>query len=205
MFGFARRLSAAPTLQTVAIQPPPTPPGPARPAPLRLVRDDETILTEYEQIADGLNFHPSELFERRVRNFLIEEDIPIYAYRDVFDYMARLCRKVQKGWEWAPLEHDHLTAMALISSDLTTGQRFDTDADPNKLRGGGFRVTAYSRLVPVEHLKNAKRIRDKFGGKVQFYVSDFAVPNPDPFICVHWLGLAEPIVFGVWDEPGFGG
>jgi hypothetical protein len=62
--------------------------------------------------------------------------------------------------------------------------------------------------VPLAELHKVKIIRDEFNADpekptVGFFVSDYEVSNPDPFIMVKAHGL-NPIVFGVWDEPSFG-
>lgn len=48
----------------------------------------------------------------------------------------------------------------------------------------------------------------QFMGKLRFYVSDYAVPEPDPFIAVKFScdrTSRDIIIFDVWDEPGFTG
>jgi hypothetical protein len=62
--------------------------------------------------------------------------------------------------------------------------------------------TYYDKAVPVEHLAHVELLTERFPG-LQFYVSDYYVPAPDPFImCTTHKGWR--IVFGVWDEPSFG-
>jgi hypothetical protein len=60
----------------------------------------------------------------------------------------------------------------------------------------------YSKAVPLHILKRAVAVKKRFP-EAKFYVSDYAVHDPDPFIMVR-VGNCEPVVFGVWDEPSFG-
>ncbi len=60
----------------------------------------------------------------------------------------------------------------------------------------------YQHPVPLAHLTHALAIKAAFP-ELEFFVSDYASVKPDPFImCTHHDGWR--IVFGVWDEPGFG-
>lgn len=61
----------------------------------------------------------------------------------------------------------------------------------------------YRHAIPLTILKHAAKIKQHFGDQVDFYASDYAVIDPDPFIMVK-RGNAPHIVFGVWDEPGWG-
>lgn len=60
----------------------------------------------------------------------------------------------------------------------------------------------YNKAVPVKILRWVKKIQEKFGKDVLFFVSDYAVPRPDPFIMVTAPDVSR-IIFGVWDEPAF--
>ena len=60
----------------------------------------------------------------------------------------------------------------------------------------------YKLAVPTVHLRHAAMLKAEFPG-LNVFVSDYSVPLPDPFImCTTHNGWR--IVFGVWDEPGFG-
>lgn len=63
--------------------------------------------------------------------------------------------------------------------------------------------TVYEKPVPIEHLRHAQALSQRFP-KLHFFVADYDVAEPDPFImCTTHKGWR--IVFGVWDAPGFGG
>ena len=63
--------------------------------------------------------------------------------------------------------------------------------------------TPYDKLVPGHILNDVKTIEQRFAGRVHFFVSDYGVPVPDPFIMVTAYTMKR-VVFGAWDEPGFG-
>jgi hypothetical protein len=63
-------------------------------------------------------------------------------------------------------------------------------------RGG-----VYQKKIPIEHLRHMQSLSDAFPD-LSFFASELDV-DPDPFImCTTFQGWR--IVFGVWDEPGFG-
>jgi len=96
------------------------------------------------------------------------------------------------------------------------GQNTTQDGDPwagfRSLSGGSslistsehgtFASGTYQHAVPIDMLKRAAEIKQRFGDEVEFYVSDYAVVDPDPFIMVK-RGNCSGIVFGIWNEPGF--
>lgn len=61
----------------------------------------------------------------------------------------------------------------------------------------------YSRAIPIDMLRRAGQIKAQFKDAV-FAVTDYQAVNPDPFISVTLPTFSEPVIFGVWDEPGFG-
>jgi len=64
------------------------------------------------------------------------------------------------------------------------------------------RQGTYNKPVPLQYLKQVELLAQALPA-LQFYVSDYAVPDPDPFImCTTHTGWR--IVFGTWDEPTFG-
>jgi hypothetical protein len=73
---------------------------------------------------------------------------------------------------------------------------------PSPWRAAAFLPTRYSRPVPMEHLAHMAMLRGEFP-ELNFFVTDYTAKNPDPFICCTTDGSWH-VVFGVWDEPGFG-
>ncbi len=173
-----------------------------RPTPRLAVVGNEP-LGVYEQLAKELGFQPAQLLEEKLLRFLNENRIPVYNYREVDQYMASQAEKAGKVWIWRPLrERDKPQGW------VWSGRASNESKTANQSRGHGsyrdeFPYRPYARAVPIHILRQVKRIQDQFGDRALFFVSDYADPNPDPFIMVTAMDV-QLIVFGVWDEPGFG-
>jgi hypothetical protein len=158
-------------------------------------------LGTYEKLADELGFEPAQLLQEQLLRFLSEQSIPVYDYRAVDRYLTRIANAEQKIWRWRPLRERDTTSCPSwaghAKKDLAQREHYG--------HGGydrGRESQTYSRAVPIHILRRVKKIQDQFGNKVGFFVSDYASPNPDPFILVT-AAEVDRIIFGVWDEPGF--
>ncbi len=196
MFGLKRHKVEAPVEAPVVVFTPPEKPLPM-PAKHRTVP-----IGTYEAVANELGFQPAQLLEEQLLRFLSEEAIPTYDYSKVDAYMAALAEEQDKAWIWRPLrEKDKPVGWHWLGRDSkklgkTYGHGHGSYRDEWSYR-------PYDKLVPIHILRQVQKIQDRFGDKVLFFVSDYAVPNPDPFIMVTALDV-QNIVFGVWDEPKFG-
>lgn len=169
-------------------------------------------LAEYEEIASVLGFEPPEIAQRKVEvarreviEFILDKGFPIYSNKAVHDYMAKLAEKDDKVFVWARLrgetedERGIRFRMERLEMDIDWRRGLSNTV---RTRQHGQLTNGYHRPVPIEMLKRAAAIKKQFSD-AEFYVSDYAVVVPDPFIMVK-RGGCEHIVFGVWDEPGFG-
>ena len=169
-------------------------------------------LAEYEEIASVLGFEPPEIAQRKVEvarreviEFILDKGFPIYSNKAVHDYMAKLAEKDDKVFVWARLrgetedERGIRFRMERLEMDIDWRRGLSNTV---RTRQHGQLTNGYHRPVPIEMLKRAAAIKKQFND-AEFYVSDYAVVVPDPFIMVK-RGRCEHIVFGVWDEPGFG-
>jgi hypothetical protein len=132
-----------------------------------------------------------------VYDILHKNKIKIYRLEDVNRYMTKKARQSRKVWCWRPLRK-------------VDRQILDTDIESRISRRGKehgsfatkwyrvFRV--YDNLVPRDVLAKVELLSGIDG--IGFFVSDYWVPRPDPFICCR-TRYSEPIIFDVWDEPGF--
>jgi len=183
-----------------AIAPPVVQLPPARPTP-RLVAVGGVPLGAYEDLAKELGFLPAQLLEEQLRRFLAEKEVQIYSYAEVDAYLAALAEKEGKAWIWRPLREKD-------KPDFGYRGRANPEKGIDQYRGHGsyrdeWNYRPYNKAVPIHILRHVKNIQDKFGDQVKFFVSDYAVPDPDPFIMMTALDVSQ-IIFGVWDEPGFG-
>jgi hypothetical protein len=171
-----------------------------KPKPILSPPGSETLDT-YEQLAGELGFNPAQLIEERLVRFLATEGIPTYDYDQVNAYMTAVAEADDKVWIWRPLREQ----------DKPQGWEWGGKpfkGNENSWRGHGsyhdeWNYRPYNKAIPIHILRQVKKIQDHFGNSVLFFVSDYAVPNPDPFIMVTALDVRRT-VFGVWDEPSFG-
>lgn len=156
---------------------------PSRPVPvLPTVREklSSELMKEYDSLSrkHGLK----DLLHNRtadIADFLVEKGVELYDYGHVVKFMTALARRAGKNLVWASLRDRH---------------------DYSAIDTGGL----YSRPVPIEVLRNVDMLSTKFGAEnLIFAVTDFEVPDPDPFIRVSWRGSDDHIIFGMWDEPGY--
>jgi len=189
MFGLAKRAEPASNVVHL-IQP-------QGKEPPRLVTDK---VKSYEELAAQLGFAPEELVRARLLTFFCDHGIKVYDYAEVDAYLKKK-RQIdkQERWVWRPLR----------SQDRPS----DDWAAHGSWYGDGALIRSacppYSRLVPQHALEKVANIKKTFGDQVQFFVSDYPVPAPDPFIGVRVKGSVDPVeqamlIFDVWDEPGFG-
>lgn len=59
----------------------------------------------------------------------------------------------------------------------------------------------YSKSVPLRALNLISTIEKEIPGVFGFYVSDYAVARPDPFLLVHDNGTQRSMIVMHWDEP----
>jgi len=158
-------------------------------------------LGAYENLADKLGFMPAQLLEEQLKRFLVEHSIPVYNYAEVDKYLMYKAEQENKHWIWRPFREQ----------DKPKGWHWDGHfADGSREQAwrayGSYRdeweYRPYEKAVPIHILRRVEKIQDRFKDNVLFFVSDYAVPNPDPFIMVTALDVSK-IIFGVWDEPAF--
>ncbi len=144
----------------------------------------ETVDQEYIALAKELGISNDAMLKTQLEQFLAEEHIDVYLMQAVHAYMDDLVAKEQKQgltWGWRPL------------------RPFDkSDNIPYRLSG------TYAKPVPYPVLLTVKRITDVFGKALSFFVSDYEVVKPDPFLMVTAQGLPQYVIER-WDEPKFRG
>lgn len=172
---------------------------PEKPAPT-ILEPRVNALGTYEELAKKLDFFPAQLFDEQLLRFLSEENIPIFDYDKVDAYLAALAEAQGKVWVWRPLRKKDKPV------DWSWSGRLVRKKDETRWHGAyhdSWSYRPYDKAVPIYILRQVKKIQEKFCDHALFFVSDYAVPNPDPFIMVT-VQDGQKIVFGVWDEPGFG-
>lgn len=180
--------------------PAPPPPPPSKPIG-EVPKSKVASLGIYEELAKELDFNPGELLTEQLIKFMEENNIPRFSYMEMTKYLTHKAEKAGKNWHWRPLrERDKPVGWQWGAPPSWNGRKYighDWYSDE-------WRCRPYDKAIPIDILRNVKKIQDKFEDKVYFFVSDYSVPQPDPFIMVTALDVPR-IVFGVWDEPAFFG
>jgi hypothetical protein len=113
------------------------------------------------------------------KKFLHGLKIITYSSEDVERFMDNEVKRLhQRNWDWCPLRE----------SDYT---------------GSSYGSYLYQKPVPITALQKVEKIIENYHSpqNLYFYVSDFNVERPDPFLAVQICG--ELIVIDHWDEPTF--
>ena len=186
------------------------PPVFLRPEPQMIPPRSVAYLKTYEDLASKLEFAPAQLLQEQLLQFFTENSIPRYDNDRVFEYLVAAVRKARGEdermcWIWRPLrKRDEPDGWEMSGRTLEFKQK---DGWKEEERRGAYRHDfdhrPYDKAVPIRILRQVEGIQNKFGNRLNFFVSDYGVPSPDPFIMVTALDV-EQIIFGVWDEPDFG-
>ena len=157
---------------------------------------------EYAQLAEEIGFSPGALLEEKFRHWLKRQDIKIYVYDKVAEFMTQkygnrctnpgeVGHDPQKpGWVWVPLRKN--------DQGLTDGKYWKS---VDRLEDG----RTYQAKVPLTVLQLVMRIGKGFPD-IKFYVSDLYKPisRPDPFLMATAVGMHRFVLLH-WDEPDFTG
>ncbi len=189
MFGRRSQVEELPPEEREAPKPPPIIVEQPKP---HLVIVKGNSLEQYEEVAESLGFCPGQLLEEQIFRFLAQEKIMTFKFDEINKYLISKAKKNYK-WVWRPLrKQDRTTDFNVFVAMNDMHGRYDATYEP------------YDKAVPLKILKDVKKVNDKFGNKVAFFVSDFDhMIVPDPFIMVTAKNV-DTIIFGVWDEPDFG-
>lgn len=190
----------------IVVMPQPLPGAPR--ASLKGISYEEfQAMRSYLDIAEATGFRPAELVLTEMYDFMEKNEIKIFDYDEVLKWLDSKKPKGIKHWCWRPLR----------SQDIITPFRWGFKKDSDDIavsgyyRSGMWECRPYARLVPRHALEKVEKIHLKFGDEVKIFVSDFAVPDLDPFImarpalCDDGGGKRDyKVIFDAWDEPGFG-
>jgi hypothetical protein len=179
-------------------------------APLALI-GEQTV--EYRTLAQKLGVI-LEVGTDPLENILRAEFIHIYPMAQVSKYLSRITPK-RKVWGWKCLRaEDYKRSNIDIKNRIIFG---------SNTKHGMFLEGIYNRPIPLAALMTIDKIEEAtkhLALKPAFFVSDYAVAMPDPFLMVTipspasqeqepngnlWVANPEPACFVVerWDEPSF--
>ncbi len=142
-------------------------------------------LLKYSELAESLGFKPGQLLEVKFKKWLEENQIPVYSYEKVRDYLD----KKFDNWSWIPLRAKDCGLSGLEHCGKN-----------GHWTGGIANHITYHKAVPFSVLETVKKIETVFPD-LKFFVSDQR-PKGDPFLLVTAVQV-ENFVVECWDEPNF--
>ena len=159
------------------------------------LEDNERLA--YERTCQAIGFEPAKLLYARLLAFFKTKGIRTFNYAEVAAYMKTKAEKEGKIWYWRPLR----------ATDVTNGwwfSGFNMNSNPKHDYYASHRQECrpYDKEVPLRVLGTVEQIHQEFGDKVKFFVTDYSVPRPDPFIAIIVQDMPS-LVFDYWDEPDF--
>lgn len=169
--------------------------APARPVarPLSAVTLDDNEYRAYARSAQTVGFEPAALLEDHLTHFFQGNGINIFPYGEMAAFLAAKAEREGKKWHWRPLRKQDAVEECWAWGD---------SADHDHYHPRRHECRPYSHAIPLRVLLTVEKIHREFGDRVKFFVTDFAVPRPDPFIAV-WAPDIPRFVFDFWDEPDF--
>lgn len=197
-----------PTPVAVAVEEPPLPPMPVSEVLGTLAIPEDGPDDEYLKLAAEVDFSYPEMDTMLLRRKLTALEIPVYDMKKVVAFMDGIVNQANRGrgplqsylcWYWRPLARKGKG----IQSQLMNRPVIASSAaiDPAFWSPGYNIHDGYAKPIPLEVLKVAKEVKDSIQDAV-FWVSDYAVRHPDPFLAVS-MRESEKFVIAHWDEPGF--
>ena len=151
---------------------------------------DAGEIDAYAKIAQQVGFQPPRVAIAMFKSFLASNDMPVFNLGEVTQYMDAKAQAAKQDWTWLPLR----------SKDFLKSYPFPK---------APYSSQPYPFVVPAHALEKVVLIEREFGPRVYFYVADYNVPNPDPFLLAaipspRDRGTEGLFVIDFWDEPGFG-
>lgn len=164
------------------------------PEPMDLTAFAEaTTIESYLELAGKIGFSNGSTLRLQLVECLRTNGIQVYPFEKVEKYLGELVwrkRESQPGlvWCWKPLRFEDVGALG---------------TEISQTRDGHISRSQYHNAVPIHALQKVETIVSGMPDKsVHFYVSDYEVPHPDPFLAVAGVGFSM-IVIDHWDEPDF--
>jgi hypothetical protein len=160
----------------------------ADPARIERLRPAEPQIGDYIKLAAELGLSPD------LRLCLMAQGVRVFDYEAVCQHMESLAMAEGVRWFWNPLrlkdgECPHMEGYRTGDGDMQ-GFTFHWLRHP------------YAHTVPLHVLERVAKIEREFTGRAFFFVSDYAAPDPDPYLMVT-DGRGTPFVTDRWAEPSW--
>ena len=170
---------------------------------------------EYLELAKGIGYEPpltneTAPYPKQLVDCLKELGLPIYDPKKVLEFLIEKAAPYKKKTLFRRESHE---GELQIGWKGIISYRKDSLYIPQivkihkkdliyiSINHGGIFSKSYTRPIPKIILRSANEIKKRIP-ESQFYVSDYLVYRPDPFMAVGLPG-SRMIVYDYWDEPSF--
>jgi hypothetical protein len=156
--------------------------------PIRLERlcQPEPQIGDYIKLAAELGLEPD------LRLCLMAHGVRVFDFAAVCQHMEALATAADMRWFWSPLRPKDGECRHMDGYRGADGQR----------HGYTWLGRPYAHTVPMHALEQVKKIEREFAGRAFFFVSDYAAPDPDPYLMVT-DGAGLLLVTDRWAEPAW--
>ena len=181
-------------------------PEPEVPEPEVVVVDAEVADREYRRLARKLKVSTPSGLDAHLCRLLQREEVLVYPLGKVNAFLQHKAKR--RNVVWKPLRKVDLKRVAFKASGVGWHMEPELLTDSGQHpKGADFRTAIYRHAVPIQALKVVEKVEKAMGllgrRSVAFFVSDYEVPKPDPFLMIAGYGLERHYVVFHWDEPGF--
>jgi hypothetical protein len=156
----------------------------------------KTVLASqsYMKLAKSINLKSPAIDYAEVGEILADHGFLVYDYDkvDSFLYHAALKQGTNVRWVWKPMRDVDLKNAGGASWQTWDGM-------------GRISGSVYTKAIPERVLEKVACLLDEMKDAV-FFVSDYEVVHPDPFLAVSTPKMLEGhkiFIVDQWDEPGF--
>jgi hypothetical protein len=156
------------------------------PARIDSIKTAEPQIGDYIKLAAELGLDPD------LRLCLMAHEVRVFDYAAVCQHMESLATAAGARWFWSPLRPKDGECPHMDGYRTGDGDR----------QGFTWLGRRYAHTVPIHVLERVAKIEREFAGRAYFFVSDYAAPDPDPYLMVT-DGRGTPFVTDRWAEPAW--
>jgi hypothetical protein len=152
-------------------------------------------IDSYLEKAEKLGIDSPPIKDARLKRAIKKAKLLIYPYETVAAFLDKVTPK-NRVWRWYTLrEIDRETLM-----DFPRIYTYMDREIKCRLSKG-----VYHREIPFHALNKVDILLSTYEKPTEllFFISEYDVPHPDPFLAVTAIGASTVFVIDHWDEPGF--
>lgn len=149
----------------------------------------------YMKTAKAINLKSPAIDEAKLAQIIVGHGFSIYEYAKVDNYLYHEALKqgTNMRWVWKPMRDS--------DSKASASEAWQTFDGMGRISAG----SVYAKAIPERVLERAECLLAELPDAI-FFVSDYEVQRPDPFLAVstpRMLQAHRIFIVDQWDEPGF--